>query len=115
MWMARISGKASERLQSSWTDENAFGEYNATERQWKWNLLGMNSTIYKLMAWGKHAWCQKNGVSDPEEGEWVRAGLSDEDIEPEYFKEAYFAGVDAGDNYGGIVPLICLYEIDYPS
>jgi len=120
MWMARISGKAHERFitdgfECSWNDEDAFGEYNSTKRAWDWNYLGMSSTIYKLMAWGKHRWCQNNGVSDPEEGEWVRAGLSPEDIEPEYFKEAYFAGVVAGDNYGGIVPLICLYEIDYPS
>jgi dolichyl-diphosphooligosaccharide--protein glycosyltransferase len=115
MWMARISGKASDRLHSSWTDENAFGEYNSTKRAWDWNRVGMNSTIYKLMAWGKHRWCQDNGAGDPEEAEWSRNGLGVEQIEPKYFKEAYFAGVDAGDNYGGIVPLVCLYEIDYPS
>lgn len=115
MWMARISGKASEQLQSSWTDEDAFGKYNSTTRKWDWNLLGMNSTIYKLMAWGKHRWCQNNGVGDPEEGEWMRNGLSVADIEPKYFKEAYFAGLDAREEYGGIVPLICLYKIDYPS
>jgi len=114
MWMARISGKASDRLQSSWTDESAFGEYNSTRRAWDWNRLGMDSTIYKLMAWGKHRWCEGK-VLDPEEEEWMRNGLSAADIEPKYFKEAYFAGLDAGQEYGGIVPLICLYKIDYPS
>lgn len=114
MWMARISGKASDRLQSSWTDESAFGKYNSSTRKWDWNPLGMNSTIYKLMAWGKHRWCEGK-VRDPEEDEWIRNGLSAADIEPKYFKEAYFAGLDAGQEYGGIVPLICLYKIDYPS
>jgi len=123
MWMARISGQAQDRFiadgfvdeQYSWTDEDAFGEYNSTRGAWDWNLLGMNSTIYKLMAWGKYSWCWNNGVVDPEEAEWARNGLSAEDIKPKYFKEAYFAGLDAGDNYGGIVPLVCLYKIDYPS
>jgi hypothetical protein len=123
MWMARISGQAQDRFitdgfvneQYSWIDENAFGEYNSTKRVWDWNRVGMNSTIYKLMAWGKHRWCQDNGVVDPEEAEWSKNGLSVGQIEPKYFKEAYFAGVDAGDNYGGIVPLVCLYKIDYPS
>jgi len=123
MWMARISGKAQDRFiadgfvdeQYSWTDEDAFGIYNSTRRAWDWNPLGMSSTIYKLMAWGKHRWCQNNGVRDPEEAEWARNGLSAEDIKPKYFKEAYFTGLDGGDNYGGIVPLVCLYKIDYPS
>jgi len=123
MWMARISGKARDRFiadgfvdeQHSWTDEDAFGIYNSTRRAWDWNPLGMNSTVYKLMAWGKHRWCQNNEVSDPEEGEWMRNGLRAADIEPKYFKEAYFAGLDTGQEYGGIVPLICLYKIDYPS
>lgn len=118
MWMARISGKAKERFiadgfDCSWTDEDAFGIYNSTRRAWDWNPLGMSSTIYKLMAWGKHRWCEGK-VGDPEEGEWFRNGLRAEDIKPKYFKEAYFAGAE-GSGYGGIVPLICLYEIDYPS
>ncbi|TET62787.1 hypothetical protein E3J49_07275 [Candidatus Bathyarchaeota archaeon] len=131
MWMARISGKARDRFvedgfidnRSSWTDEDAFGFYNDTRTQeypqgrWQWNLLGMNSTVYKLMAWGKHDWCRNNieGGRDLEEREWFRNGLSSEDIKPKYFTEAYFAGVDTGSNYGGIVPLVCLYEIDWEA
>jgi dolichyl-diphosphooligosaccharide--protein glycosyltransferase len=118
MWMARISGKAHDRFiaddfECSWVDEDAFGEYNSTTGKWDWNLLGMNSTIYKLMAWAKHRWCE-NKVSDPEQQEWSKYNLTDVDIQPKYFKEAYFAGVE-GSGYGGIVPLVCLYEIDYPS
>jgi len=123
MWMARISGKAYDRFiadgfideQYSWIDEDEFGKYNASTRQWDWNLLGMNSTIYKLMAWGKHRWCENNLVSDPEEAEWLKNGLSAAAIQPEYFREAYFAGLDTTDDYGGIVPLVCLYQINYPS
>ena len=133
MWMARISGKAHDRFMAdgfmdeeySWTDEEAFGRYNSTEGRWDWSPrlendlkddLGMNSTIYKLMAWGKHRWCEGK-AQDPEEVEWNNNNLTVEDIRPKYFEEAYFAGVDlspsdAG-NYGGIVPLICLYEIDW--
>jgi dolichyl-diphosphooligosaccharide--protein glycosyltransferase len=130
MWMARISGEVHDRFiadgfvdeQYSWTNETAFGFYNSTSTQlypqgrWQWSLLGMNSTIYKLMAWGKHCWCENNvgGGSDPELQEWSRNGLTAEDIKPKYFKEAYFAGAE-GSGYGGIVPLVCLYEIDYPS
>jgi len=131
MWMARISGKAHDRFMAdgfmdkeySWTDEEAFGRYNSTEGRWDWSPrpqnelkddLGMNSTIYKLMAWGKHRWCENHGVGDPEEQEWLKNGLSVEEMKPKYFKEAYFAGVE-GSGYGGIVPLVCLYEIDYPS
>ena len=121
MWMARISGQANERLQCSWTDEDAFGIYNSTTRKWDWNPLGMSSTIYKLMAWGKHRWCENNrGGNDPELQEWLRNfNLTSADvqealarIEPKYFKEAYFAGAE-GSGYGGIVPLVCLYEIDW--
>lgn len=120
MWMARISGKAHDRFiedgfvdeQTSWTDEDAFGVYNSSTNRWDWNLLGMKSTVYKLMAWGKHRWCETNGVSDLEQEYWTGYNLADVDIKPKYFKEAFFAGVE-GTGYGGIVPLVCLYEIDW--
>jgi hypothetical protein len=39
-------------------------------------------------------------------------------VQPEYFKEAYFAGenlnpIDASSKYGGLIPLVALYEIDW--
>jgi hypothetical protein len=39
-------------------------------------------------------------------------------VQPEYFTEAYFAGVDlnpidASAKYGGLIPLVALYEIDW--
>ncbi len=125
MWMARISGKAKDRFiadgfiddASAWTDESIFGNYNSTTGRWDWNATGMKSNIYKLMAWGKHRWCEGK-TSDPEQQQWSKYNVTAEDIQPEYFKEAYFAGVDlsvdyARSKYGGIVPLVCLYEIDW--
>ncbi len=115
MWMARISGQASERFirdglldnSSAWTDENKFGEYNNETNRWEWGSAGKNSTIYKLMSWGKQRWSDKNSVVADEAG-----------VQPTYFKEAYFAGLelsafDASGKYGGLVPLVCLYEIDW--
>jgi len=113
MWMARISGQSYDRFvnsglidgDSAWTDETKFG--NFSQNTWVWSDIGKNSTIYKLMSWGKQRWCDQNLVSPDELG-----------IEPEYFKEAYFAGLtlspqDARNKYGGLVPLVCLYEIDW--
>jgi dolichyl-diphosphooligosaccharide--protein glycosyltransferase len=113
-WMARISGKASQRFindknltldaNSAWTDETKFGGY--TNGTWVWNDQGGNSTIYKLMSWGKQRWCDQNGVSPDVAG-----------VKPQNFTEAYFAGLhlSASESYGGIIPLVCLYKIDYPS
>ncbi|MCL6577921.1 MAG: hypothetical protein K6T73_00855, partial [Candidatus Bathyarchaeota archaeon] len=115
MWIARISGKASQRFKNegllndatAWTDEFKFGNYSSSKK-WQWNDFGTNSTIYKLMSWGRQRWCDAHsdtGILPEEPG-----------IEPKYFKEAYFAGVNvAPDKYGGIIPLICLYEIKYPD
>ncbi len=116
MWMARISGKARDRFvhmglldnQSAWSDEKTFGEYNNETNRWEWGSVGKNSTIYKLMSWGKQRWCEETGFIIPDESA----------TQPEYFKEAYFAGLalspyDASNKYRGIVPLVCLYEIDW--
>ena len=115
MWMARISGQARDRFidaglldnSSAWTDESFFGAYSNETNSWAWNTAGQNSTIYKLMSWGKQRWCDNTGVIPDETG-----------IQPTYFEEAYFSGLeltpqDAIQNYGGIVPLVCLYKIDW--
>ncbi len=120
MWMARISGKAHDRFvdggfidgQSAWTNEDTFGSYNSNTSRWEWNNVGKNSTIYELMSWGKQRWCNVRG----EQGESVSP--DEAGVEPQYFKEAYFAGLDlsttdASNKYGGLVPLVCLYEIDW--
>jgi dolichyl-diphosphooligosaccharide--protein glycosyltransferase len=112
VWMARISGQAEARYmatgwmndQYSWANETAFGNY--TSNTWVWNNFGTNSTIYKLMSWAKQRWCDVNGVTPDVAG-----------VQPTYFKEAYFAGEDLtptnAQKYGGIVPLVALYKIDW--
>jgi hypothetical protein len=115
MWMARISGKARQRFldggfltnDTAWDDESTFGKYDNSTNKWVWNDAGTNSTIYKLMSWGEQRWCDQNSATPTEAS-----------AQPIYFKEAYFAGLDlnptnAGSNYGNIVPLVCLYEIDW--
>lgn len=116
-WMARISGKAQDRFvnggfidrQSMWVNETTFGQYNSTSGKWDWNDVGRNSTYYKLMSTCKDTWCTFQEVSDPDLAQ-VSA--------PTYFKEAFFSGKDltppdASNKYGGIVPLIALYKINW--
>jgi dolichyl-diphosphooligosaccharide--protein glycosyltransferase len=127
-WMARISGTsdAQQRLindgfithQQSWTNETTFGGVpaNSTTGKWDWNNAGRNSTIYQLMSWGKNQWCKAQSVADPDQGNVTLTfplGTG-----PRYFEEAFFSGktlspTDAQNNYGSLVPLVCLYKIDY--
>jgi asparagine N-glycosylation enzyme membrane subunit Stt3 len=113
-WMAKISGQARQRLidkgfideQSAWSDETKFGGVDNQTNQWVWNDVGKNSVIYKLMSWAKQRWTDN----------YVGYITADESgVQPEYFKEAYFAGLEDGPfQYGGIyVPLVALYEIDW--
>jgi len=115
-WMARISGKARDRFISSgylteptaWTNETKFG--NFTNNKWVWNEAGKQTTVYTLMGWGKNQWCSDK-VTDPDAGNVTT---------PKYFKEAYFSGKaltqdDSKNKYGSIVPLVCLYKIDYDA
>jgi dolichyl-diphosphooligosaccharide--protein glycosyltransferase len=119
MWMARISGQAKTRLTqegfmddssnvSSWTDETTF--YNTTASAWY--DYAKESTIYKLMSWAKQRWCDISGmgyVTPDETG-----------VQPTYFNETYFAGEDVlisdvASIYGGLVPMVCLYEINWDA
>ncbi len=125
-WMAKISGQASDRFiedgfideQSAWSDETAFGNYTlgkiwvdsnnngqADTGEITNSPQGMASTIYKLMSWAKQRWTDgTGGLVAPDETA----------TQPEYFKEAFISGVNAPyDEYGGIIPLVALYEIDW--
>jgi hypothetical protein len=114
-WMAKISGNAMTRLvddgfvdeASSWQNETTFG--NFTNNVWQWNYVGMNSTVYKLMSYAKNRWCTVNGVSDPDAANVTV---------PSYFTEEFFSGetlspTDSANKYGGIVPMVALYKIDW--
>jgi dolichyl-diphosphooligosaccharide--protein glycosyltransferase len=118
-WMARISGQARNRFvpgyiseEEAWTNEHDFGAVSNTTNAWEWNDMGKNSTIYKLLSWAKQSWVNSNTGSNV---------ISDEEgVEPTYFKEAYFAGleltaVQASAKYSGLIPLVALYEIDWEA
>ena len=123
-WMARISGTAIQRFvntgfldqSQAWTNETSFGHYSNTTNAWVWNSQGLNSTIYQLMAWAKNRWCVTNGVTDPDQSNVTAA----EPNGPLYFQEAYFSGLtlsptDAKNDYGGLVPLVALYKVNYAA
>lgn len=115
-WMARISGSASQDRKAQWPDwnwnnETAFGSFNNSTNKWEWNMQGLNSTIYKLMSWGRNRWCTVNNIVDPQAANVTQ---------PILFKEEYFAGLnltpqDASSRYGGLVPLVLLYKVEYPT
>jgi len=117
-WMARISGQARDRFineglldeNSAWTDETTF--YNSTAAAWYDDAK--DATIYKLMSWAKQRWYDVSGSSSG------YIYLDEDGIEPTYFKEAYFSGEDLSINdvattYGGLIPMVCLYEIDWDA
>jgi hypothetical protein len=120
MWMARISGQARDRFiqtgfistELAWTDETTFG--NTTETgTWQWNDVGKNSTVYKLMSWAKQRWVDVSGTPN-------QIGADEAGVQPTYFKEKYFAGetlnpIDAASKYGGLIPIVALYEIDWEA
>jgi dolichyl-diphosphooligosaccharide--protein glycosyltransferase len=117
-WMARISGGSIYKNNFpdwNWTDESNFGSYvNTTTywpNNWAWNQQGYSCTIYKLMTWARTLYCSTNNVVDPDSGNVTQ---------PQYFEPAYIAGLTltpstASSNYGGLVPLVALYKIDYPE
>jgi hypothetical protein len=116
-WMAKISGNAMDRLvndgfideASSWRNETTFGNFSSTSNAWEWNAVGRNSTVYELMSYAKNRWCQVNGVTDPDAANVTV---------PTYFVEEFFSGenlspTDSANKYGGIVPMVALYKIDW--
>ncbi|MEM2280575.1 MAG: STT3 domain-containing protein [Candidatus Bathyarchaeia archaeon] len=130
VWMAAISGKARERfisqglisesemwssdldtvrqmfgnhsLGTSWHDADKDG--NVDDNELVTVSKGQNCTIYKLMRYAMERWmqAQQKGGSPT--------------VKLQYFSEAYIAGLENdGTKYGGIVPLVCLYKINYPQ
>jgi dolichyl-diphosphooligosaccharide--protein glycosyltransferase len=127
VWMAAISGQARERFISNgfipanemWNEKlddvrSIFGNYSLGTRwvdrdrngqvsggELEPEPRGQNTTIYKLMRYAAESWKQRHG-------------LSSSTIELIYFTPEYIAGLDDdGSKYGGVVPLVCLYKIDW--
>ena len=64
------------------------------------------------MSWAKQRWTDGTAASG------IQVLPDEAGVQPEYFKEAYFAGedltpLDASVKYGGLIPLVALYEIDW--
>jgi dolichyl-diphosphooligosaccharide--protein glycosyltransferase len=129
VWMAQISGVSRRRfIEGGFIDEDLmwtssfeqvramFGNYtlgynwtdtNNNNQVDQGELIdvgeGQNSTIYKLMHYARERWLQE------------QKGSSQSTVQLTYFKEAYIAGLkNDGSKYGyNIVPLVCLYKIDW--
>jgi len=135
-WMARISAQSSYDTNVNansvwpdwnWTDETAFGSYtNVTTywpNDWLWNDQGTNSTIYQLMTWARTLYCAAQGVTDPDAGNATGGVNPDTGVAnpvPPQFTPAHISGLDlsptdATDLYGGLVPLVALFKINYPD
>lgn len=131
MWMASISGQGKDRLVrggfifademwsdnldevraifgnytlgTNWIDANHNGQVDSGDN-FTASPRGQNSTIYKLMTYAVERWKQE------------QKGGSAPAIQLNYFREAYIAGLDNdGTKYGGVVPLVCLYKVEYPQ
>jgi dolichyl-diphosphooligosaccharide--protein glycosyltransferase len=118
LWMARISGGAETRFinegymnsQLSWTNETSFGNTTTTSSgsTFTWNEMGLNSTIFKLMSYAEQQYANGYGLTN-----------NDQTAEPSYFTPAYIAGLELSPvdsaQYGLLVPLVCLYKINYDA
>jgi dolichyl-diphosphooligosaccharide---protein glycosyltransferase len=122
VWMARISGQHKDRLieqgymnpATAWTDETQFGSSDPTTGRWQWNDQGLNCTVFELL-----------NYAEVEYANTITAALSQQGITitpdqtttvPTYFKIANIAGIQTSPfQYGGLVPLIAVYEIDWAT
>jgi len=117
-WMAKISGQAQQRLidqgfmnpQTAWTNETAFGAVNSQTNQWQWNDQGLNCTVYELMNYAEVQYCNTMQALN------VNITPDQTTTVPTYFKVANIAGIQTSPTqYGGLVPLIAIYEIDWAA
>jgi len=98
-WMARIPGLddgsfGNFSLGTDWVDVDGDNQWQGEEQdELVVNVKGRNSTIYKLMTYGKET--------------KLESPLS---VSLEHFDLAYFS---KGPLVGGIYPLVCIYEIKY--
>jgi len=124
-WMARISGQARDRFtkdgyisaDQAWTDETSFGSVSNETNSWVWNDQGTNSTVYKLLSWAKQSWVDNNAPTSSTSPQVI---ADEPGVEPTYFKQAYFAGLNltpgqAAAQYRGLIPIVALYEIDWDA
>ena len=118
VWMARISGQAQTRLikegfmnpAKAWTNESQFGSSNPTTGRWQWNDQGLNCTVFELLNFAVVHYANTMTSLG------VNVSPDQTTTPPTYFKYAYFAGEQtAPTQYGGLVPIIAIYEIDWAA
>jgi asparagine N-glycosylation enzyme membrane subunit Stt3 len=118
VWMARISGQAQTRLinegfmnpAKAWTNESQFGSSNPTTGRWQWNDQGLNCTVFELLNYAIVHYANTMTSLG------VNISPDQTTTEPTYFKYAYFAGEQTSPTqYGGLVPIIAIYEIDWAA
>ena len=120
VWMARISGGYEQyyinngfmnaNTSTVWKDETAFGSTSNQTGQWQWNLQGDNSTIYELMNYAEVDYCNQMQTL----GYSITPSATT--TTPSYFTKEYIAGETTSPfQYGGLVPLVAIYKINYPA
>jgi dolichyl-diphosphooligosaccharide--protein glycosyltransferase len=118
VWMARISGQAKTRLldqgfmnpATAWTNETQFGSSDPTSSRWVWNDQGLNCTVFELLNYAEVRYANTMTALG------VNVQPDQTTTTPTYFKEAYFAGIQTSPfQYGGLVPIIAIYEIDWAA
>jgi hypothetical protein len=119
VWMARISGTYEQQYISEgymgtspglteWKDEAAFGNYSSTTGAWTWNSQGENCTINELMYDAAEQYCSALSSSGISISPSWTASM------PTYFTPVQIFGINTSPyQYGGLVPLVALYKINY--
>jgi asparagine N-glycosylation enzyme membrane subunit Stt3 len=116
VWMARISGQAQTRLieqgymnpAKAWTNESQFGASDPNTGRWQWNDQGLNCTVFELLNYAEVHYANTMTSLG------INVSPDQTTTQPTYFKFAYFAGEQTNPTqYGGLVPIIAIYEIDW--
>ena len=119
VWMARISGQAKTRLidqgymnaATAWTNETQFGSTNPQTNSWQWNDQGLNCTVFELLNYAEVDYA--NTITAATNNQ-ITVTPDQTTTQPTYFKKEYFAGINTSPTqYGGLVPIIAIYEIDW--
>ncbi len=122
VWMARISGQNKDGLikagymnpATAWTNETTFGSSNPTTGRWQWNDQGLNCTVFELMNYAEvdYATTMTSALSS----QGITVSPDQTTTVPTYFQKAYTAGLNtAPGQYGGLIPLIAIYKIDWAT
>jgi dolichyl-diphosphooligosaccharide--protein glycosyltransferase len=121
VWMARISGTYEQMYISEgymgtdpglteWKDETSFGSYSNTTGAWTWNSQGENCTINELMYDAAAQYCSELSSSGISISPSWTASM------PTYFSTVQIFGINTSPSeFGGLVPLVCLYKINYEA